>query len=94
MTAIFPAEIRTDHLPNTSLQRCRDISLLGLSLYNKAVMVLGKIMSAHALVAGSTDSAGRWIYQQRSLVIFMKNDCLEWLLDTRILFSNVYCDFL
>jgi hypothetical protein len=37
------------------------------SLYNKIVMVLLHIMSAHALVVGNINSVGRCIFQQLSV---------------------------
>jgi hypothetical protein len=47
-------------------------------------------MTAHALVTSSTNSASRWICQHFSpksvAVIFMKNVCLEDLLETCILY--------
>jgi hypothetical protein len=40
-------------------------------------MVLGENVSAHAPVAGGTDSASRWINQQYSVKIFIKNAYIE-----------------
>lgn len=37
------------------------VSLLLISLFSKAVMVLYEITSAHALAPGGTNCAGRWI---------------------------------
>jgi hypothetical protein len=71
-------------------------TIFKIALCYEAVMVLREL-SAHALVAGSTNSSGRWLSQSLmslSVVTFINNVCLEELLETRILyFSMLYVMF-
>jgi hypothetical protein len=52
-------------------------------------MVPYEIISVHAVVADTSNFAGRWICQQQSAMIFMENVYLEMLLETCFLILDV-----